>query len=539
MTEVVNQVLDVKVHEVTVYPDQARVSLAGKLELKPGRQKIVFEDLPLVLVPESVRMGGKGEAKVRLLNVDIRRAHYERTPQAKARQLEDEILEVEDDLKALVDEQEVMKAQGRYLEGLRQASEQFARGLALGRTKVEDQLTLTGFLKEQDLELRQASRRLNKQKREVQNRLDKLQRELRELMTARPKERYQVIVETEALSGGTFKPEITYVVNQAGWQPLYDVRLTEEGEVEKLTITHLAEIYQRTGQDWNGVVLHVSTARPALSQRAPDLKPWYVDEYRPPEIMPRRAMAQSSRPMSLAATSAEADVMADMAPEPAALLEEEASYALAEVQERNAIITYKVSGANDIPGDGSTRKVTVSESYLEPKRDYLTIPKHTDAVYRRVKATNSGTGPMLPGPASLFVEHDFVGSIRLGYIAAGEEIELLIGVEERVTIERELVRREVDKKRLRDRRQLQYGYKIEIHNLLPTEIDVEVRDHIPVARHEEIKVKLLSVAPEPAERSDLNLFEWQLSFSPGQERAISYDFLVEYPRAMKISGLVD
>jgi hypothetical protein len=66
-----------------------------------------------------------------------------------------------------------------------------------------------------------------------------------------------------------------------------------------------------------------------------------------------------------------------------------------------------------------------------------------------------------------------------------------------------------------------------------------VQDHIPVARHEEIKVKLLNISPEPAERSDLNLFEWQLSFTPGQERAISYDFLVEYPGAMKINGLVD
>ncbi len=539
MTDVENQVLDVEVNEVTVYPDQARVSLAGRLELERGLQKVVFEELPLALIPESVRMAGKGEARVRLLNVDVRRAHYERTPQAMARQLEDEIVEAKDDLQVLNDEQEVLQAQGTYIEGLRQASEQFARGLALGRTKVEDQLALTGFLKEQDLDLRKASRELNKQKREIQDRLDKLQRELRELITTRPKERYQVIVELEALFGGTFKPEITYVVNQAGWQPLYDVRLTEESEVEKLQITHLAEIFQRTGQDWNNVVLNVSTARPALSQRAPDLNPWYVDEYRPPEILPRRAMAQSSGAMPLAVTAADSGIMADMAPEPEMLREEEASFALAEVHQQDAVITYKVSGANDIPGDGSTRKVALSESLLEPARDYLAIPKHTDAVYRRVKATNTGSGPMLPGSASLFVEDDFVGSIRLDYIALGEEIELLIGVEERITIERELVRRDVDKKRLRDRRQLQYGYKIEIHNLLPTDIGVEVQDHIPVARHEEIKVKLLGVTPEPSERSDLNLFKWQLSFSPSQERAISYDFLVEYPRAMKVSGLVD
>jgi uncharacterized protein (TIGR02231 family) len=338
------------------------------------------------------------------------------------------------------------------------------------------------------------------------------------------------------LSGGAFTPEITYVVTGAGWLPLYDVRLFEE-EGGKLEVTNIAQVTQRTGQDWKGVELTVSTARPALSQQLPELKPWYIDEYRPPEIAPRRLRAVTAQ----AQLAAVEDVMMDAAPSPIAEtpLETEAATALAEVRESETVVSYKVSGESNIPSDGSPHKVTISRSQMNPALDYLAVPKYTDAVFRRVKALNGGPGPMLSGPINLFVGDEFVGSSRLDYVPMGDEMEILIGVEERITIERELTRRDVDKKRLRDRRQLQYGYKIELKNLMPAGVQVEVHDHIPVARHEEIRVKLLQFEPEPVEHSDLNLFEWQITVPAGQERAISYDFIVEHPRDLKIIGMVD
>ena len=102
-----------------------------------------------------------------------------------------------------------------------------------------------------------------------------------------------------------------------------------------------------------------------------------------------------------------------------------------------------------------------------------------------------------------------------------------------------MTRRDVDKARLRDRRQLQYGYKIEIHNLLPTEVKIEIHDQIPVARHEDIKVKPLHFSPEPTEKSELNVYEWSVDIPAGEELSLSYDFLVEHPRSMKIIGLIE
>jgi hypothetical protein len=97
----------------------------------------------------------------------------------------------------------------------------------------------------------------------------------------------------------------------------------------------------------------------------------------------------------------------------------------------------------------------------------------------------------------------------------------------------------VDKRLLRENRLLRYGYKIELKNLMASVVEVEVQDQIPVSRHEQIKVKLEQVSPEPAERSDLNIMEWQLSIKPETEANIQYEYLIEHPRGLKVTGLTE
>ena len=60
-----------------------------------------------------------------------------------------------------------------------------------------------------------------------------------------------------------------------------------------------------------------------------------------------------------------------------------------------------------------------------------------------------------------------------------------------------------------------------------------------MARHEDINVKLADVSPDPDERSDLNMLTWKIKIAPGNEQKINFEFRVEHPRSMTISGLID
>jgi uncharacterized protein (TIGR02231 family) len=393
---------------------------------------------------------------------------------------------------------------------------------------LDDQRQLLTFWQAQDDGVRQQLRQLTGQQREVQARLQKLRQDLDALHSAQPRQRFQAQVEIEVLAAGSFLPTVSYVVQNAGWQPLYDLRLRENGRF--LELSTLASITQNSGQDWNGVALTVSTARPALNQRLPQLKPWYVDVYRPPQPLPRggqlRSMAAEAAPAPMPA----AMPMAKMA---------EAEVVVAEVEQVGSAVVFRIAGQTTVPSDGSPHKTAVSELRFAAQVDYLAVPRHTDAVFRRAKVNNDGSSPLLAGEANLFVEDEFIGKTQLGYTPLNGELELLLGVEERIAVTRELARREVDKRFMSDKRRLRYGYKLELKNLLETAVTVVVQDQIPVSRHEEIKIKLEQVSPAITEQSELNMLEWRLSLAVNETKTILYEYAVEHPREMDVMGLRD
>ena len=63
--------------------------------------------------------------------------------------------------------------------------------------------------------------------------------------------------------------ELTYHVSSSSWRPLYDLVL----DGERLKVSYLAEITQRTGEDWPEAELVLSTTRQARRQGLPELSP--------------------------------------------------------------------------------------------------------------------------------------------------------------------------------------------------------------------------------------------------------------------------
>ena len=56
-------------------------------------------------------------------------------------------------------------------------------------------------------------------------------------------------------------------------------------------------------------------------------------------------------------------------------------------------------------------------------------------------------------------------------------------------------------------------------------------------RREDPVERIRAITPEPAEKSDLNLFTWRFTLPPGQKQTVQYEFSVEHPRALTLSGL--
>jgi uncharacterized protein (TIGR02231 family) len=529
--------LQTAITAIAVYPDRARVTRSGVTTLEPGSHKLDLPQLPLSLDTASVRASAQGTARARLLGVDVRRDFYEETPVERVRELEKQIEGLEDEMGGIDVQTELLQQERVALGDLGGQAKAFARGLAYGKTTAEAQMVVFDSLRRRAEEVNAALLDLAVQRRDLERRLEKLRNELNQMQGGGRRQRYTAVVEVEVTQAGELTMELTYVVSKAGWKPLYDVRLLEEGERQTLEVGYLAQVTQRTGEDWDGVALTLSTARPALAETLPELDPWYVSpvvKVAKPQARMKAGMMAPAAPVMIDKVMA---LTTGAEPEAEEAKEEKTEVALATVDTSGAAVTYQVPGTVTIPADGAPHKVAVARIDLEPKLDYVTAPKLVEAVYRRAQVTNDSPYTLLPGLANLFAGDEFIGATEFELVAPQGEIELYLGPDDRVKVERELKRREVDKKLIGDKRRLHYAYAITLENLLPTEAKITLHDQIPVSRHEDVKIKLTSSEPGPKEQSKLNLLDWEFELAPGEKRVVGFGFTVEYPRAMRLTGL--
>jgi uncharacterized protein (TIGR02231 family) len=521
---------------VTVFPDRARVLRRGRVKLEPGLHPLDFAGLPLTLLPDSVRAAGRGSARARLLGVDVRVQNYLETPAESVRELEAKIQAATDADADLAARAEVRDKAQKALDGLAAQSDVYARGLALRDRSTSDQGAVFDFITERSLKLQAEILAIARERRELAKEIDRLKRELAQAKAARPRQRYTATVEVEVTAAGELDVELTYVVQPASWQALYDLRLAGSEINPEIEATYLAEVTQSTGEDWTDVALTLSTARPALALVIPELDPWYVGPRPAPVIRPQMMAAP------MAASRAMADGMADKAFTAEAPAEETfMELPSAAVSESGAALTYQIPSRADVPSGspsgGGSRKVTVASFKLRPELDVITAPRLEPVGYRRARARNESPYTLLPGTAQLFEGDDYLGATQIGLVAPGQEVELALGADERIRIERKLAARDVDKTLLADRRRIRSKFRIEVENLRDVPQVVVVRDQLPVSRHEQIKIKLEAAEPRPAKHTELNQLEWKLTLDKGARQVIQFDYSVEFPRTMDVVGL--
>lgn len=217
----------------------------------------------------------------------------------------------------------------------------------------------------------------------------------------------------------------------------------------------------------------------------------------------------------------------------------QAAVLIAEVDSSGAAVTYHIARPADIPADGTSRKVTIASFDLRAGLDYVIAPKLAEEAYLRATIQNDTPYMLLAGVASIYHGRDYVGTTRLDAVAPGETFETQLGVDDRVKVERILTERAAAKAPILigNQRRTTWAYKISVTSHCAETIRAGVVDQIPVARNEDIKVKLAEATPRPAEQSDLGELAWQLELQPGASQEITFAFVVEHPREQTLAGI--
>ena len=528
--------LDAPIVAVTVFRDGARVQRSGTVDVEPGLRPVVIGGLPVGVDPASVRVAARGPG-LALLDVEVHRRYRTDPLREETARLRTEVDRCRDLVQELDDEDTAEQARLSFLGHLSEsAATALARAVSFGRAGHDDLVRMAGHLSADTGDALGRRREISARRRAARRELEAAEQRL-EAATRRAGDTValtEVSATLEASAATSAEIDVSYHVPGASWRPLYD--LTLEGE--RLAVSYLAEVRQQSGEDWPAVELVLSTTRRGLHQALPELDPWYIGRARPvPAPPPYQAMVM--RKGTFAAGPQAVPPGAPMAAAAQAVLPEAPHLTAepAESGESGAGLVYRVQRPLAVPADGEPYKTMVARFALDPELDHLAVPVLAPEAYARATVTNTSSLLLLPGPARVFHGSQFVGETALETVAAGEEFELQLGVDDQIRVERQLRRRSTSKAMIGGTRTIDVAYEITVENHRPNQARISVHDHIPVSSDGDIKVRLREASPDPAGQTDLGELSWDLSLAAGQTATIRYRFTVEHPAQVTIVGL--
>lgn len=520
------------ISSVTVYADRAQVTRTASQKLKPGSYLVVFEGLPTLIQDDSVRVEGKGAAAT-IVGLEIKRAFLEQSGEKRVMELDEEIQTLERRLATLDAKKAGLTAQKAFLDSIRVSwGERISKELAIGRPTSAQLQETSSFVGAGVTNAEEQNNSIEVDKKSIKDKIEALRRHREESTGSHRKEIKNVEVMVDVASEGTLKLDLSAVIGRASWVPSYDVRLGSDAKSSELTFR--AMVRQQTGEDWKNVALTLSTARPSAGGAPPEMHPWRVSFYRPQPPMAAPVMSMGGAPMRAKKSKAVMMEMAEM--DFKAAEEAPAAYATAQVNDEQSSIAFNIPRPLDVPSDGSQQGSVIAIEQFPVNMEYLAVPKLSPFVFLKSEIINKAAYPLLPGKVNTFVGNTFTGSSHLKKVAAGEKFDLFFGTDDQVTVKREELKQRKEAG-LFGKNKVSYRYRIELGNFRKEALTVTLRDQLPIAGDEEIKISLDEPTIKPDEQKNDGTLVWKLPMKAGEKKELSFGILIEYPKDREISGL--
>jgi uncharacterized protein (TIGR02231 family) len=517
---------DAPIVDVTVYTGQALVRRLASFEAKAaGSARVVLAKLPQQVVDDSVRVRAEVGTVLMGTRIVARPVGESSLPAVQA--LDDEVDALDKERRRLEDERSLHDASIEQVRAIQkaQASEE-------GRWIKAAPAELTAMVEWARTTLAasvEARRKLDQALVALGEKKTLAERRRAELRAARDVEK-DLEVEVQAKAPGKYRIEVEYVTSGASWTPFYDLRA--DADAKAIDVTYFGIVRQQTGEDWSGVKLALSTARPELGARPPDLAQLSVGI--------RSSYGYSGRYADGAPAAAEASTAESPAPEPAApaiVAALPARMVPGEVQQaavlpRGATVAFAIHSPETIPSDGKEKRTTIGKGSMKSENRYFTVPKVSPFAYLRATVKNEFKVPILSGQANVFFGPDFVGKSKVDLTPPGEKLDVYLGVDERLMVERKTEKRFRDLKGVfsTDVRE-RYEFKNVVKNTRDVPVQITLIDQVPVSTHGEVKVEDVSLAPEPSEKNEkTGERRWDLVIAAKGEGAVAVKYSVRFPQ---------
>jgi uncharacterized protein (TIGR02231 family) len=464
--------MSTKVEAVTIYHSGALVTRVGTASLKPGMNELVFRDLSSKIILSSLKVSNK---EVTVLNKSIIR---KLTPEEHQQ---------------LLDRKEALNKQLSLIDAKYNEA-----GFV---SKVEDLEKMTAFYLDKMLQIKKEIREVDK-KLEDARKLEEIELKNEDAAILR------LIVSVDRATTAPLRMQ--YVCGGIGWSPAYDI-VVQSSSGSNIEMKYLAKVMSQTGEDWDDVVIHLSSSFPLESPTdLPKPKsPWVLESidrnYNPqvPELAKNPQKGDSQ-------------------------IQELEGVEYNEISIPSFLKLRTLKDRYSIKSNSTVFTFPVQTVSLPATYYYFGFPSLDPEVYLVAEVTGWDTLGFIDGVASITYNGNDVGKSLIKFSESKDTLLLPVGKDNSVFLKRTEI---ADQKYFKittigRKRKTTLAYQFELKNNNPFPVQFELVDQVPISqtRLAEVDIDKTSNGELDNESGEVT---WSLNLNPGQSEEKDLIFTIE------------
>jgi uncharacterized protein (TIGR02231 family) len=512
--QIKEQTIDSEIESLIVYLDGAEVTRKKSVNLKRGRNRLVFTGLSPKINPRNIQVSTTGEVAV--LSISHKNnflTKVEEKPRITA--LRDSLELVDEALTLLADDKDAYTIEkGMLLENQSIGGQD--NGVPVAALK-----EASDFYRLRVREINKKVSTINRKMKKIAEAKGRIERELISLNASNSYTGGEISILVSAPSDMASGIDLRYLVasRTCGWVATYDIKAEDSGK--DIELVYRAKVFNNTGLDWNHVKMKLSTGDPSLSASQPKLEPWYL--------------SYSSRGRNNAVQGYTQDLNTDYGYNAHATGDGAGgtiTYEHIEVPQLSA--EFDIKTPYSIPSDATPYLVEVDEFTLPATYKHFAVPVTDHDVFLLARITGWEDLNLVEGYANIYYSSTYVGQSYIQTHNTNDTLDISLGRDKKVLVTRVKQKDFSSKKLIGSNRKEVHSYKIVMKNNRAEAIEVDLLDQVPVSQDSDIEVSIMETSD--AEENELTgELKWHFNITPGQTKEVILTFAIKYPKSKPIA----
>ncbi|WP_057939029.1 DUF4139 domain-containing protein [Algoriphagus resistens] len=203
------------------------------------------------------------------------------------------------------------------------------------------------------------------------------------------------------------------------------------------------------------------------------------------------------------------------------------------VVENQTTVEIEVAEPYSIKSNGEKTLVDLKKYQVDASYRYSVVPKLDNDAFLIAEIADWGQYSLLEGESNLYFEDGFVGRSILNGSALQDTLEISMGRDRSIVIQREKNDEFSKKRAIGSNITESREYKITVKNNKSQAVTINVEDQIPVSVNSDITVEALGLSGGKLDPQTGKVV-WTIALQPGAQQELKLQYEVKYPKREKV-----